>query len=201
MNTYDNILETTYKLFLKKGFHNVSSEDISNANNISPGTLYYHFKNKDEIIIAVFDKYVLGTYYECLDNVLKIDSEDTLSILSYFYKEMLGLDNTFKYTHIFNQEEDFKKILALSFEGIQEYEIINKNYNQFNKDYTKVLEEIINKGKTINQIRTDLSTDELVLFIKANLNGIFFLWVVQEGFDSKNIIETNIKHVWNYIKK
>ena len=56
MNTYNKILENTYKLFLKKGLYNVSSEDISRASNISPGTLYYHFKNKDEIIELLHKK-------------------------------------------------------------------------------------------------------------------------------------------------
>lgn len=198
MKTYDKILENTYELFLDKGFHNVSSADISNASNISPGTLYYYFKNKDEIILAVLDKYVLGTYYEFLHNVNK-STLNTHNKLKSFYLEMLGLDSNYKskLTH----DDDFKKILLLSFEGIQHYKEISVNYNKFNKEYTKDIENLIDFGKENGEIRLDIPTNELTLFIKSNINGIFFLWIVQENFNSKKIIETNLKHVWEYIKK
>lgn len=198
MKTYDKIMENTYELFLKKGFHNVSSSDISNASNISPGTLYYYFKNKDELILAVLDKYVLGTYYEYLNNANK-SKGNTLNKLRSFYLGILGLDKDFssKLNHI----DDFKKILLLSFEGIQEYREISLNYNKFNKEYTKDINDLIKYGKENGEIRLDIPTDEMTLFIKSNINGIFFLWIVQEDFNSKDIIETNLKHVWDYIRK
>lgn len=200
MNTYDRILENTYKLFLKKGLFNVSSEDISNASNISPGTLYYHFKNKDEIIETVINKYVLKAYYDCLDSANECN-KDTFSRLNVFYKGILGLDNNYNPKGIFNQEDDFKRILVISLEGMQKYSHINDKYHEFNRSYTESIRNIIEFGKNNNEIKSTLDTDELVLFIKSNINGIFFLWIVQENINSKEIIDINLMHVWNYIKK
>ena len=123
MNTYNKILENTYKLFLKKGLYNVSSEDISRASNISPGTLYYHFKNKDEIIENVLNKYVLKVYYDCLDEANNCNG-DTFTRLTVFYKGILGLDNEYRPKYVFNNEDDFKKILVISFEGMQKYKAV-----------------------------------------------------------------------------
>ena len=46
MKTYDKIMESSYRLFLEKGFHEVSWADISEEAEISPGTLYYYFKTR-----------------------------------------------------------------------------------------------------------------------------------------------------------
>ncbi|MDO5852268.1 MAG: TetR/AcrR family transcriptional regulator [Methanobacteriaceae archaeon] len=198
LKTYDKIMENTYKLFLKKGFHNVSSSDISETSNISQGTLYYYFKNKDELILSVLDKYILGTYYEYLNNANK-SKGNSLTKLKSFYIEMLGLNKD--YTSKLEHDDDFKKILLLSFEGIQHYKEISKNYNKFNKKYTIDIKNLIDSGKENGEIRLDICTEELAMFIKFNINGIFFLWIVQEDFNCKKIIETNLKHVWDYIQK
>ena len=68
MKTYDKIMESSYRLFLEKGFHEVSWADISEEAEISPGTLYYYFKTKDELVLAVLDTYVLEYYYDFLNN-------------------------------------------------------------------------------------------------------------------------------------
>lgn len=200
MNTYNKILENTYKLFLKKGLYNVSSEDISRASNISPGTLYYHFKNKDEIIENVLNKYVLNVYYDCLDEANNCNG-DTFTRLTVFYKGILGLDNEYQPKYVFNNEDDFKKILVISFEGMQKYKEINQKYNDFNFKYTQSIRNIIENGKNKGEIQSNLDTNELVLFIKSNINGIFFLWIFQKNFNSKEIINMNLKHIWNYIKE
>jgi len=199
MKTYDKILESSYKLFLEKGFTNVSSSEIADFIDISPGTLFYYFKNKDELIITVLDKYVLGTYYDYFEKS-KSNSKSTFARLKRFYKGIMGFNQYYDFDDI-NSEENFKKMLLLSFEGIQRYEQINKNYMEFNQKYTEYIKDLLIFGKENEEIREDIDINELVIFIKSNINGIFFLWIVQEDFDSKEVVETNIKHVWDYIKK
>jgi AcrR family transcriptional regulator len=57
MKTRDRILEVSLLLFNEEGEAQLSSVDIANALEMSPGNLYYHFKGKDAIIRALFDRF------------------------------------------------------------------------------------------------------------------------------------------------
>ena len=54
MKTRDRILQTSLLLFNQEGEAPQTAVDISNALEISPGNLYYHFKGKDAIIRTLF---------------------------------------------------------------------------------------------------------------------------------------------------
>jgi AcrR family transcriptional regulator len=56
MNTRERILATALRLFNEAGTAAVSTNHIAEAMGISPGNLYYHFRNKEEIIRAIFEQ-------------------------------------------------------------------------------------------------------------------------------------------------
>lgn len=56
MKTKDRILDAAITLFNKQGTSGVSTNHIAEAAGISPGNLYYHFSNKEEIIRAIFER-------------------------------------------------------------------------------------------------------------------------------------------------
>jgi AcrR family transcriptional regulator len=56
MNTRDRILATALRLFNQSGTAAVSTNHIADALGISPGNLYYHFRNKEAIIRALFEQ-------------------------------------------------------------------------------------------------------------------------------------------------
>ena len=52
------ILQSALNLFNEQGSMNVTTNHIAAEAGISPGNLYYHFHNKEEIILALFQKMI-----------------------------------------------------------------------------------------------------------------------------------------------
>lgn len=54
LQTRSKILKAALKAFNESSYSKVTTHDIAALADISPGNLYYHFKNKDEILRDIF---------------------------------------------------------------------------------------------------------------------------------------------------
>lgn len=64
MGTKDRIIQAAVKLFNQKGTKEVTTNHIAAGAGISSGNLYYHFRNKEEIIREIFVRIVEFTETE-----------------------------------------------------------------------------------------------------------------------------------------
>ena len=73
--TKEIILEEAFKLFLKKGYSEVSISVVQKELGIGRATLYYYFKNKEDLFKTVVDHYII----KYIESSLNIDSDATLA--------------------------------------------------------------------------------------------------------------------------
>ena len=57
MKTRDRIIEASLQLFNEQGERAVTTNHIAAHLGMSPGNLYYHFRNKQQIIAELFERY------------------------------------------------------------------------------------------------------------------------------------------------
>lgn len=53
-NRLQLVLDVTARLFREKGYHATSMRDIAAAVGMLPGSIYYHFPSKEDLLVAVY---------------------------------------------------------------------------------------------------------------------------------------------------
>ncbi len=96
MKTRDRILVTSLELFNLCGEPNVTTIDIANEMEISPGNLYYHFRNKDEIITELFQQFETSMH-----EVLQSPQEEGLEMLDYWMYIHLIFERIFEFRFLY----------------------------------------------------------------------------------------------------
>lgn len=99
MKTKERILQISVELFNKNGVTAVTTNHIAKALDISPGNLYFHFRNKEEIIFELFKKMARETYQiwtprKISTKSLSLFIDENFSIYwkyRFFHREMYAL--------------------------------------------------------------------------------------------------------------
>jgi len=98
VSTKQAILATAIELFNDKGTAAVSTNHIARAMAISPGNLYYHFANKEEIIRDIYQQMIAN-----MDTVWQT-GEDRLPALEKFFEAMAALQGMLVNYRFFQKE-------------------------------------------------------------------------------------------------
>jgi len=73
-NRRQDIQNVAKELFLKKGFSSTNMEEIATGTELALGTIYYYFKNKDELYVSL----ILLSLQYLLDGLTKISTRNDL---------------------------------------------------------------------------------------------------------------------------
>ncbi len=170
MDTKQKIIETALSLFNKNGSYNVTTRHIAAGMDISPGNLYYHFRNKEEIIRALLEQMI-----EDFNSFLRPPggNNDPITLFSntiaisgkimydyrFFYMEistLLEKDAVLRKIYMkikHERDEDFKTILKfLEDAGIISEPITDEAFNII-KENAWTLSEFLLQSMYINRIK------------------------------------------------
>ncbi len=115
MKTRDKIIVCSLDLFNLEGETNVSTVDIANELDISPGNLYYHFKGKEEIINELF------TLFESeLSDILKAPVEAQLNMRDAWFYVYVVFEQIYQHRWLYRNLNDI----------LQRYPKLNKRFRK-----------------------------------------------------------------------
>ena len=119
--TRERILELSLKLFNEFGEPNITTTVISEEMNISPGNLYYHFRNKDDIVNSIFVQ-----FEEEINRRLAISAERKPSIEDVWLYLRWMFELVWRYRFFYRDLNDLlsrNRKLELHFKQILAYKI------------------------------------------------------------------------------
>jgi TetR/AcrR family fatty acid metabolism transcriptional regulator len=85
----NRIMQAAIEVFSQKGFFNSKVSDIARASGVADGTIYIYFKNKDDLLISIFEDKMGELVVETRKKVL--EQSNPLDKLKVFIEYFMGL--------------------------------------------------------------------------------------------------------------
>lgn len=159
---HERILRAAIKVFAKNGFHNSKISQIAKEAGVADGTIYLYFKNKDDILIKLFEERlddVNNRFQEVLDGIS--GPEEKL--------------RTFIAMHIELMDQNRHLAEVISVELRQSHKFMKEYVPRKFAEYLNIISRIIREGKDQGVFRADAhpgvvkrmlfgALDELVLY-------------------------------------
>ncbi len=173
MKTRDKIIDSALRLFNEQGTKAVSTNHIAAAVGISPGNLYYHFRNKEDIIRVIFEQ--MDTYG--MEQYFFIFNDHQMGTLE-------AIEETFIMIQKFNWRYRFfkRELTAL----IMNDSLLKESFHQTHRRMLEVIRQSNNAAVAIGTLKP-LSPQEMALFTEEIwLVALFWLNYLEVGGEEIN---------------
>lgn len=174
------VLKAAANLFLEKGFHTTSMDDIAKQINVTKPVIYYYLKNKDEILIGCTDI--------AQERLLKLMTETESLEISGLEK----LEIFFRQYAEYTLDEFGRCLIALGdrplLKSDHHIEIIREKKRAIQQSVEKLIRAGIKDGSIA---KCDVHTTAMILFY--TFNGIPNWWHPK---GKKNNLDLVFKKLW-----
>jgi len=168
----DTIIQAAISVLAERGFHNTKIRDVAQAAGVADGTIYLYFKNKDELLIQLFEE-VMSQALEILNQAIT-GLETPEEKLRCLLKTQLRL---------VKEETDISKIISIvlrqSTVFLTEYENI-----PFSR-YLRLIRSLIKEGVDEGVFREDLNVYVIERAIFGALDELALVWLLARGPSSR----------------
>ena len=185
LKTKERILQLSLQLFNERGERSVTTNHIAAELNMSPGNLYYHFRNKSEIIKQLMEQY----------------QGETLQMLALPDDRLLDANDKIRYFQVLSSQ-----LWAYRFLHRDVYHLVENN-EDFRKMYPCFAGQVMQQGQKIYQAFVDAG---LMQMTSSEIEALIInLWIVLTNWTnflymSGHITDSNTleeKWVWQALRQ
>jgi AcrR family transcriptional regulator len=188
-NTEERILKQAMRLFLEKGYHGTSIDDITQAAGLTKGALYWHFRGKEDLLQKIVEEFEK----RFLDGLIRVVGEMKGGASEKFDK-LCRYNAAFAYYN----PELCVSFTTLAAELIGAHHGIETEIKRIYKKYQKFLSNLIIEGKKGGIFRKEIDKDLTALGIMAFHDGILLHWFMnKDKVNGKGLADTFKKIILN----
>ncbi len=179
----NRIIEAAVKVFAEKGFYLAKVSDVAKAANVADGTIYLYFKNKDDLLINLFE--------QKMELILQRFQEHLRDIADPVEKLHRFVDTYFT---LIEEDKDLADVFQVELR--QSAKFLKDYHNQKFLDFLTMIKSIIKEGMDNGFFKADLNPDVVKIMIFGTVDEVARQWIL--GADTKYSLEEakdNIKHI------
>lgn len=164
-NKHKKILKAAINVFAEKGFYNSRVSEIAKEANVADGTIYLYFKNKDDILISLFEE----EFGRIVENMRKELAKE---------KDPLQKIRIFAITHlsIVSKQQQLGEVLGV--EVRQSSKFMKEYINNPFIEYLNLIRSIVIEGQEKGFIRKDLTPGIMKRALFGALDEMARYWVL-----------------------
>lgn len=158
------ILQKALDLVYKKGFQATSIDDIIATTAVTKGAFFYHFRNKDEMGLAMIKEVLQPGMMDMLVKPL-INSKDPVNEIYFMMKHIL-LESPFFQVKYGCPAVNLVEEMAPLNPSFQ------KRLQKITRQWQEAIIQCLEKGKGTGAIRKEINAETVACFITAGYSGI-----------------------------
>lgn len=199
MDTKSRIMETAFRLFLKRGFTDVSLNEIIKASNSTTGGFYHHFESKDALLVEVIEEYIFNYFNSTIEQIRSFEGTPKEK-LQVAMLSIVGENVSIAKLSESSRKINYRTLHLLLMEGVQKYDIIGESYTEFYHNLLNFIKGVIDEGIEQDLIRKDIDHTELAMFTQTSMLGTIIMWIGMPETPLGERMISNIDHLWDYMK-
>jgi TetR/AcrR family fatty acid metabolism transcriptional regulator len=164
-NKHQKILQAAIKVFSEKGFYNSRVSEIAKEANVADGTIYLYFKNKDDILISLFEE-EFGKVVRDMRAALA-QEKDALQKIKRFAITHLSIVS--KHPHLAE---------VMGVEVRQSTKFMKEYVNQPFIEYLNLIRSVVTEGQEKGLLRKDLTPGVMKRALFGALDEMARYWVL-----------------------
>jgi len=182
MDTSNRILTQAMKMFLEKGYHGTSIDEITQGVGVTKGALYWHFKSKEDLLKRIVEEFERQFLDGLIQAVGKVQGRIVNKIEKYF---------RYNAAFAYYNRDLCVSFTTLSGELVGAHHPIEPEIRRIYKKYQNFLSSLILQGKKERIFKKEIDADLAALIMIAFHDGILLQWSMnREKIDGEAYVNT-----------